>query len=151
STKAPDLAYETAIPHAQTSDPEVMLDLMDQFRPHVMHGHWLLTAPILLELAEKTGIPFTVRSHSFDVLGEERRSRFVRWLRGPSRPHVRAAVEALNAPACLGVIGFPYTRPLFVEAGVRDDKVRDCWPVVNYDLFHDRSPNGDGVMNTGAA
>ena len=37
------------------------------------------------------------------------------------------------------------------NAGIRDEKIVNCYPVVNYARFHDRSPNGTAVMNIGAA
>lgn len=33
---------------------------------------------------------------------------------------------------------------------MRDEKIVDSYPVVNFKRFHDRSPNGDAVMNVGA-
>ena len=37
------------------------------------------------------------------------------------------------------------------KAGISGDKITDSYPVVNYPLFHDTGPNGDAIMNMGAA
>jgi hypothetical protein len=93
-------------------------------------------APVLLEAARIAKVPFTVRAHSFDVLNPDRD-------RGPAR-------KAINDDACLGVLAFPFERERLVAVGVRDAKIVDCWPVVDFDMFHDESANGDAVMNVGA-
>src|SRR5262249_5515403 len=69
---------------------------------------------------------------------------------GSGGEHVRRAAPIINSDLCLGVLTFPFTRGLFAAAGVREDKVHGCYPVVNFRRFHDRSPNGPGVMNVGA-
>src|SRR5262249_32840152 len=43
-----------------------------------------------------------------------------------------------------------FSRPILEGAGVRGDKLTDCYPVVNFERFHDPSPNGEAVMNLGA-
>ena len=107
------------------------------WRPRVLHAHWMNQVPRLHRLAEALGTPYTVRTHSFDVLD------------APPDELARAA-PLLNDDLCLGVLGFPFVRPLLERAGVRGDKIRDCFPVVDVARFLDRRPNGDGVMNVGA-
>jgi hypothetical protein len=131
-------------PYVLTDDAEAIRREIRAFRPHVLHTHWL---PQLRELgylagyfgpaAGEAGIPFTVRAHSFDVLDEGHKL-------------VREAAPLLNSDLCLGVLTFPFTRAIYERAGVRGDKVFDCWPVINYARFHDESPNGPDVMNVGA-
>ena len=56
----------------------------------------------------------------------------------------------VNDDLCLGVLAFPFVRPHFEKAGIRAEKLFDCYPVVDYERFLDRSPNGEAVMNGGA-
>jgi hypothetical protein len=139
-----DVTYRNHAPFLLTDDPARIREAVEEFRPHVLHTHWLTQVPTLAYFAgyfrdspAKGQVPFTVRAHSFDVLGSD-------------RGHVRRAAPIINSELCLGVLTFPFTREVFAGAGVREDKIHDCHPVVNYRRFHDRSPNGPGVMNVGA-
>lgn len=122
-------------------DVRDVLNAIRAFKPKVLHGHYLTTAAEMLDLAERSGVPFTLRAHSFDGL------------RPPGRPeprHLAGLAGILSHELCLGVVAFPFTLPLLEGLGVPRAKLRAAPPVVNFDLFHDRGPNGEGVMNTGA-
>ena len=105
------------------------------------HGRGFdMLAPLLAELGEKYGIPFTIRTHSFD--GLKRRQR---------KPRLGfREVHAARSDACAGILVFPFVRPLMEEIGIPGDRLIDCWPVIDYERFHDRSPNGDDILNVGA-
>jgi hypothetical protein len=139
-----DAPYTGHAPYEQTDDPGRVWEVVDEFRPHVLHGHWLQQTRDLAYFAGCLGgragrpaIPFTVRAHSFDILDKDGKC-------------VRESAPLLNHELCLGVLSFPFTRPMLENRRVRGDKVVDCYPVVNYRRFHDTSPNGDAVMNVGA-
>jgi hypothetical protein len=70
----------------------------------------------------------------------------------PERPpgFVRS-LTAIDSELCLGILGLPFARPWLKRAGVREAKLVDCFPVVPFARFHDRSPNGDAVMTIGVA
>lgn len=139
--KAP---YANSVPFQQTDDPDTIMELIDEFQPHVLHSHWLLQTRVLAYFAGyfsgssgRREIPFTIRAHSFDVLDRQ-------------GEYVREAAPMINSDLCLGVIAFPFTRPLLEKGGIRCEKIHDCFPVVNYPRFYDTSPNGEAVMNVGA-
>ena len=46
-----------------------VLDYLQRFRPHALHAHYLVQLPQLVAIAHRLQVPFTVRAHSFDVLG----------------------------------------------------------------------------------
>jgi len=139
----PNIAVKRHPPFEHISDPERIVEQIRSFQPHVLHTHWLQKAR---ELAFFAGYfsrdsshpitPFTIRAHSFDVL--------------ESDAYIRESMPLINSDLCLGVLAFPFARPALERGGVRSDKIFDCFPVVNYGRFHDRSPNGDAVMNIGA-
>ncbi len=133
----PNLAYRNPAPHRILTKRHLILDAIEEFRPHVLHSHYLYNLGILSYIARKTGIPYTVRAHSFDVLPE------------PAK-QIRDAVPLLNDELCLGVLTFPFTRPALERIGSHSDKLHDCFPVVHYKRFYDPSPNGEAVMNVGA-
>lgn len=140
------ITYETDIPYRQLFDLPDLIAAVRDAKPKVLHTHFVMFAPLLDKVSAATGVPFTVRSHSFDVFGYLR-DHFAHWSDGTTVPEV---IDALNSPRCLGVLAFPFMREYFEDSGVRREQVHDCFPVVNFDLFYDRSANGDGVMNLGA-
>lgn len=158
----PDLSYATDQPHERADGIRRLIEIVRAFRPHVLHTHWLRNAATLHWVAERTGVPFTIRGHSFDVL-EPRGGRGVvpalkhrikhlargRLAYAPS--YVDESVRYVNGKYCLGLLAFPFARPRLTALGMRDDRIVDCYPVIDFERFHDRSPNGPGVMNVGAA
>jgi hypothetical protein len=134
-----------------TDDVDAVHAAIVRARPDVVHVHFVTHVPVVAAACRRAGIPFTVRSHSFDVIGTifpaaRRRNA----LRPRRRAAVRAIVEGIASQHCLGVLAFPFMRPAFAALGI-DHKVIDCHPVIDHARFSDRSPNGDGVMNLGAA
>jgi glycosyltransferase involved in cell wall biosynthesis len=128
-------------PAFEIADPARMHAAIEEFRPHVLHTHWLVHVPLLGDLARRTGVPFTVRAHSFDGI----------WNETEAIPAQILDVSAiLNSDLCLGVLGFPFMRENFERAGVRHEKIFASYPILNYDRFLDRSANGAAVMTGGA-
>ncbi len=147
--------YRNHLPYQHHSDLGELREAVEEFRPDVLHGHHLREIKVLGPLSRQTGVPFTLRSHSFDVIDSPkassgRRPLLRRRSRADGPTKVGEHVAAVLDDACLGILGFPFARPLFEAAGVPAEKFHDCWPVVNYQRFDDRSPNGDAVMNCGA-
>jgi hypothetical protein len=119
---------------------ERLREIIEDFRPHVLHAHYLHMAPFLAAISEKCGIPFTIRTHSFDTLISRRRK---------SRIGLRQ-VHAARSDGCAGILVFPFVRPLLEKIGMPGDRLVDCWPVIDYERFHDRSPNDSAILNVGA-
>jgi glycosyltransferase involved in cell wall biosynthesis len=108
-----------------------------ELQPDVIHSHELDTARRAHEASSAAGVPFTLRTHSYDVMGF-------------SEDRMRALGEYLNDDRCAGVLGFPFALEPLSRTGVREEKIHACHPVVDYDRFHDESENGAAVMNLGA-
>ena len=114
--------------------------IIRRFKPDVLHAHYLGLGLLLRKLSEYFKIPFTIRTHSMDVLSEP-----------PNK--LEAMAEAANSPWCLRVLAFPNSRPRLIERGLHPDKVVSCWPVVNFGKFYNpekRAPTGR-VMCAGPA
>lgn len=125
-----------------------VLDYLTRFRPDVLHGHYLTLLPGLLEVSQHLGVPFTVRAHSFDVLG----ARQGLAERAGRDPAVEASfARAARSPLFRGVLCYPFARDRLVAAGLPADRVIACNPVVDVHRFRNRGPNGSAVMNVGAA
>jgi len=119
-------------------DRETLAALAAEFRPDLIHAHYLHNAVTAHNLAARLGAAFTVRLHSFDVLA-------------PLPEALRMSVAAINGPACAGALTFPFTIERMLAAGVNPKKLHAAPPVMRIDRFLDRSPNGEAIMNTGAA
>ena len=151
----------TDVPVTVTEDYAEAASVAREFKPDVLHGHWLYVAPALAQLSRRLDVPFTIRAHSFDTLitGPQRdplkdrlrRLRAAVRLREYNRPDMAASLAGLiRRDACLGVLTFPFVRNRFIEGGAPEGKIHDVFPVVDVPRFDDRGPNGDGVMNVGA-
>ncbi len=108
------------------------------FRPDVVHGHYIHHAPALLRVATLADCCYTVRAHSYDVLD-----------RTPGE--LVDFVAAVNHDRCLGILTFPFTIEHLLAAGIHQEKVVPCYPVIDFARFYDMDPNGNEVMNVGAA
>lgn len=154
-----DIATRDHLPFELVGEHDRRVDIVREHAPDVLHTHYLDELDIVGPLAAATDTPFTVRTHSFDVLGLRpkppmtRLKRFARrLLKDPeSLGRSRRALRWTRHELCLGVIGFPFARPVLEAAGVPPERIVECWPVVDVDRFLDRSPNGSAVMNVGAA
>jgi glycosyltransferase involved in cell wall biosynthesis len=113
---------------------------VEAFKPDLIHAHWFGVALLLRKLAERYRIPFTMRTHSQDTLNEP-------------AAKILALVKAVNSPWCRGLIVFPAFKPLMIAAGVQADKVKVCWPTINYARFHrpEKRPPTGRVMCSGPA
>lgn len=134
---------EDAAPYRLVKDYDDLLDLVDEFQPDILHMHWLLDAEVLLELARETGLPFTIRAHSFDTLPAP---YMLHWFE--SAP--RVLPEVGRDELCRGILAFPFSRPWLERCGIPPAKIHDCFPPVDVARFMNRAPNGEGVINVGA-
>lgn len=154
SLKEPDLAYKNHDPYRLIADPVQLREAVEEFRPSIIHSHWLhrRSVPLIGDLARQTNVPFTIRAHSFDSIWKWKQpSLFGRLLGKNDVPQsIVNAVPIVNDDLCLGVLAFPFVRPHLERAGMRAEKIYDCYPVVDYERFQDSSPNGQAVMNGGA-
>ena len=114
--------------------------VIEEFRPDVLHGHYLGIGVLLKKLAEKHRIPFTLRTHSMDVLSE------------PDNK-LDAYCQVANSPWCARVLAFPASRVRLIDHRLNPDKVAACWPVINFPQFYkpERRPPTRRVMSGGPA
>jgi hypothetical protein len=152
--KKPNIPYKNHAPFHYISNRAMIHDAIKEFCPHVIHSHYLDHIQILSKLSGQSNIPFTIRAHSFDTMEPGNRLSLFDFISSPQRDsiptHIRRGAPLINDDLCLGILSFPFSRQILERAGIRSDKIFDCYPVVNYRKFHDRSPNGNAIMNTGA-
>lgn len=143
-----DLAYRNCHSFAiGGKTPEKVLDgLRDRFKPDIVHFHYLTTAWMYFEFCRYYKLPFTIRAHSFDTLAGLKR--------GGHKENIEALqkyVPMINSDLCLGVLAFPFSCATLAEVGADEKKLRPAFPVVDVEKFFDTSPNGDKILNVGAA
>lgn len=144
---------EQRVADAMAGDLAHALAEIHAFRPDVLHAHALSQLWLIGQLAEMSGIPFTLRAQGPDllVLRPQGPSGMIRQiLTGGTplsrRPPVVEALRRIQGGLCLGVLTLPCARPWLRRAGVDDHKLIDCWPATRFAALHDREPNGDGVL-----
>lgn len=153
ATKRAKMPAKNHEPYRYIEDPVVICEAIEEFQPDVLHSHWFHSVKLLGKLARKTGVPFTVRGHSFDSIWPEDKSplRHFPLLSLFARPsHIRRAVKFIEDDFCLGLLTLPFARPRLERAGFPSAKLVDCFPVVNFKRFFDPRPNGTSIMNVGA-
>ncbi len=130
--------YRSRRPHIVLSpvNQQNILDYLKGFAPGIVHGHYLAVLGAVLKISQSLNVPFTIRAHSFDVLGGD--------LAKMNLPAVGAN------PLFRGVLCFPFMRQRLIDAGLPEAKVLACNPVVDVLRFRDVAPNGPDIMNVGA-
>jgi glycosyltransferase involved in cell wall biosynthesis len=143
SLSRPNVPYKNHHPFQLIKDAETIEELILEFKPDILHSHWLTMTRTVSYFAGcfstyryKANIPFTIRAHSFDILDYNGK-------------YVKESAPFINSDLCLGLLSFPYTRPILEKEGINGSKIFDCYPVVNYRRFYDITPNGDDIMNVG--
>jgi glycosyltransferase involved in cell wall biosynthesis len=142
--KAGNTTYERHTPYLVINDLSQLSNAVRMFRPQLLHTHWLISLPLVSRIAKTFNLPFTVRAHSFDTLSDD--PRLAHWFE--SAPRVMP--ETSHDPLCLGILAFPFSRAFLKSSGTDMTKVVECYPCIDYKRFHDRTPNGEAIMNVGA-
>lgn len=153
ATKRANMPAKNHEPYRYTEDLGVICEAIEEFQPDVLHSHWFHSVKVLGKLARKTGVPFTVRGHSFDSIWPEDESPFrhfplLSMFAQPS--HIRRAIKFIEDDFCLGLLTLPFARRRLERAGFPSAKLVNCFPVVNFKRFFDPQPNGSAIMNVGA-
>ncbi len=105
--------------------------------PDLVHAHWMHMAGPARRAARACDVPWTIRTHSFDIM--ER-----------SDEELAANIRRCNETDCAGVLAFPFLRERLLRLGLKEDKLVDAPPVVDAQRFDDLGPNGPGVIFTSA-
>lgn len=168
--KKPKFSYTPHHPFLLLPTEEEIEKEIRRFKPDILHTHWFFNACTVGKLSQKTGIPFTLRAHSFDAMpypGKYFPKGYVRDLlrcvknkkfsllkkalqKIGMQVHLLEAQPYIHSDLCLGVLIFPHTRNYLEKTGISSSKMHDCYPVIDYKAFYDRSPNGKDIMNVGA-
>ncbi|MEC9376228.1 MAG: hypothetical protein VYA80_07665 [Pseudomonadota bacterium] len=155
SLVAADVANkDDALPFTVIDNEAEILNRTRAFKPDIIHTHWLgPRLKVSVNLSKALDVPLTIRAHSFDVLWPKPRRR---WYQSASKfvdtsSAIAENLDFLCSELCLGILTFPFSVQRLIGAGIPENKLIPCRPVLNFDRFYDESPNGSGVLNCGAA
>src|SRR5438270_2179794 len=107
--------------------------MLREYAPDVVHIHWGMTAEWAVQIARRAGVPWTLRTHSFDVL---------------VRPEaeIRNVAALANDSDCLAVLGFPFAKPTLERAGLKTEKFIETFPVADVERFRSDGTKGEAVL-----
>jgi hypothetical protein len=135
---APNFPLEHHVPFSLLRDENEILRVCSGVEVTALHTHYLHMGPLVSRVAQRLRLPFTLRTHSYDVLNVP--------------PAILLNTCALlNRSSCAAVLGFPFVCQILRDHGLRYDLLHETWPVIDYHRFFDMGPNADGVLNLGAA
>ena len=106
---------------------EQVSKVIEDFQPQILHGHYLGISLLLRHLGDRYELPFTIRTHSMDVLSEPDHKLDI-------------MCEAANSRWCARVLSFPSNTPRLLEHGLGPEKLVDAWPVLNFQRFYKPEP-----------
>lgn len=129
---------ETYLPYIENS-PLNELSKIKKFKPDIIHSHYLDTFDLCAKLSIKLQIPFTIKSHSFDILGN-------------NYDNCKKFVDKINNNNyCLTIIVFPeFIEPL-LSFGIKETKLLAMYPTLHINKFINLEVNnGPHIMSGGA-
>lgn len=142
------------LPYTVLPTAEKIINYAQETKPNIIHTHWVyyFNLRIVYKVAKALNIPYTVRSHSSDVLiyyvvkGLKHHS-----LKKSIKQYIekKRVVRMLNDPICKGVLAFPFAIEPMIDARIKN-KIVPVPPVINFEQFYDRSKNGTDILNVGS-
>ena len=119
--------------------PLKQLKSIREFKPDIIHSHFLDTFDLCVKLSQTLRIPFTIKSHSFDILGDDF-----------SLPK-RLFKQINENKSCLKILVFPEFFDKLVGFGINSDKLLKMYPTIDVKQFlHVDIANGPHIMSGGA-
>ena len=136
------ISYDWSLCISETNAPpserimavQKMIKCVQDFKPDIIHGAYLESLPLFDTLTKNTNIYFTVRAHSFDVLGQ----------------NMAIYKNIINESKCKGIIVFPSFKQKLLDAGINENKIFVSYPSIDIKKFHLDIPNGNDIMSGGA-
>lgn len=138
--KRPNLLRKDPHPYEFIERPDQFLAKALAFKPHIMHSHYFHQIEVLEGMARQLRVPYTLRTHSFDILK-------------PRQEKLAHLAKITHSPYCLRVLCFPDFKERLLRLGIPEDKLFSSWPVVNCKFFFnpEKPAPKHKIMNVGAA
>jgi glycosyltransferase involved in cell wall biosynthesis len=136
------------LPYKIISDEKEIIEYAKEYQPDIIHTHWIFyLLPLVYKVSKALDVGFTIRSHSFDVLWKENslKQKIRRFIKNVN------FTKIINDPLCKGVLAFPFAKKILIDSGIKEEKIVEVVPVVDFEKFHDEGDNGTDILNMGAA
>jgi len=119
--------------------PLNQIEKIIKFKPDIIHSHYLDTFDLCVQMSNKLQIPFTIKSHSFDILGN-------------NFDNCKKYIKRINENnLCLQIIVFPEFFQKLLDFGIKKSKLLSMYPVININKFINLDiENGSDIMSGGA-
>ena len=117
-------------------NPLSYVDEIKKFKPDIIHSHYLDTIETCFKLSEILKIPFSIRTHSFDIL--------------LTKNEVKSRLKYINSNWCKALIVFPEFYDKMIKDGVNNDKIISSFPSSYIYRFSLNIENGKDIMSGGA-
>ena len=129
-------------PYILLKGVEDMIKRATEFGPDIIHTHYIHMIPIVEAISKTCNAPYTIRTHSYDVLG------------APYVP-LNILCKMAESERCLRILAFPLCSPKLIEHGVPSEKIVECYPIINYERFavdpNTEHKETNTILNVGAA
>jgi hypothetical protein len=121
------------------NSPIKEINNIKKFKPDIIHSHYLDTIDVCVQLSNILQIPFTIKSHSFDILKNNY---------GESKKYIKIINDT---KLCLKIIVFPEFFETLIKMGVKEPKLLSMYPIIDTDKFINLEiENGPHIMSGGA-
>ena len=127
--------YKNHQPYIQRN-PLLCIDEIKKFKPDIIHSHFLDTVDICFKLSEILKIPFSIKTHSFDILQSEN--------------EIKKRLKYINSNWCKAFIVFPEFYDKMIKNGVMSHKIISLFPSLYIYRFSLNIENGKNIMSGGA-
>jgi len=127
------------LPYTFNKSPMNDIKNIINFKPHIIHSHYLDTFESCVKLSSTLKIPFTIKSHSFDILNDD--------FANPKR-----LVKQINENKyCSKIIVFPEFYEKLLSFGIKASKLLPMYPTFHVKQFLSMDPeHGKHIMSGGA-
>ena len=110
-----------------------------KFKPDIIHSHYLDTFEVCVKLSETLKIPFTIKSHSFDILDND--------FYIPKK----YSKQINDNKYCLKIIVFPEFVNKLKSFDIQEEKLLPLYPTIDVNKFINLEiENGPHIMSGGA-
>jgi hypothetical protein len=121
------------------NDPLKEIKNIMKFKPDIIHSHYLDSFDFCVKLSRTLKIPFTIKSHSFDILCND--------FYNPKR-YSKLINENIY---CSKIIVFPEFYDKLLSLGIKENKLLPMYPTFHVKQFINMDPeHGQHIMSGGA-
>jgi hypothetical protein len=119
--------------------PNKFISNIKNFKPDIIHSHFLDTIEIVYNLSVLLDVKFTIRTHSYDMLIN-------------NKSFFNTCQKYINSKYCIKIITFPAFSKYLIDEGIDESKIFTNYPQININMFltNKNIDNGQYIMGCGS-